>query len=240
MGCMASLDRAGACAVPAAGKVAAKGDLGRTGSKFDVRAAPGMGSSPSSPPDTPGGGGSRRKLGKNPLDMEAAALVGKLRLLEGELAGQDNKNRRLLRAKEEVHAAIGAIGASESLWPETVPEDVRVKAAFTLGKVTLQTAAARLATEVALAIAPYRRHSSFRRRLDAIDESLAFLDTLVERATADNIHKFATWMDTKTRTQREVRTDLRAAEAAMVRPPLLPLAPGSLPPGSLPRSASQP
>eukprot|EP01050_Picozoa_sp_SAG11_P002890 SAG11_NODE_152_length_14520_cov_49.681575_5_plen_261_part_00 len=184
-------------------------------------ARPAQSQSPAaSAPSTPSGSSNRSSQTEHPfqalLKAESQLLLGNLRKVECDIIRQENKNTRLGAAKKRLHEAIGAVEATESLWPGSMDEFVHSKATYGFAKAKLYANAAELAARVSLLAASARRHSSFRRRIIGIEHALTFLEELAELAEKDSINSFATWTDSKTRMQRSVRTEVRSAETVMM------------------------
>ena len=175
-------------------------------------ATPAGPSPPTSTPSTPPGAAERREPSVGSvLADELHGLTASLRRQELAVLQLSQRRQAHRQAKREFHSSLGAVGALESLWPDSVPPETRAACRFDVASVQLRAKVDEGAVGTALSRGTALRYTALRRRRLAIDQAEGFLVELESAATADTVRKLVKTTDAKTRFQRRVRAEATAA-----------------------------
>ena len=181
-----------------------------------AQSAPPSPSPAASAPSTPPSGSSKRvpvdprSLGAL-LTKELHGLTATLR--HQELALLKLSRRKLVhrQAQRDFHRSLGAVGALQSLWPDTVSVATHAACRFAVAELQLGLAVEKSATAVAISRGPSLRFGALRRRRGAIEEAGIFLAALAAAAEKDTVRRLMEAKDAKTIFQRSLRAETASA-----------------------------
>ena len=169
-------------------------------------------SAPSTPPDKVATGPLRQVCLGTVLGNELHTLTATIRQQELTLLQLSRKQTVHSEARRAFYRSLGAVGALQSLWPDTVPVAAHAACRFEVAELQLALAVEESAAAVALSRGASLRYGALRRRRVAIVEAERFLAELEQAAAHDSVRTLLQNADAKTVFQRQVRAE--SAEAA--------------------------